>query len=77
MYVKEYRIRYDPEADAAYVKIKSGKISDTIEVSEDTFLDVDNHKHIIGLEILNFSKKKVNLNELIARQFGNLIAVVK
>lgn len=75
--MKEYKIRYDPEADAAYVKIKSGTISDTIEVSEDMFLDVDSRKHIIGLEILNFSKKKINLNELIARQFGNLVAVVK
>ncbi len=75
--MKEYRIKYDAEADAAYIKVKNGKVSDTVEISEDMFVDVDSRKHIIGLEILNFSKKKVNLNELIARQFGNLIAVVK
>lgn len=75
--MKEYRIKYDPEADAAYIKVKAGKVSDTVEINEDMFVDVDSHRHIIGLEILNFSKKKVNLNELIARQFGNLIAVVK
>lgn len=71
--MKKYIIEYDPEADAAYIRIsKKARIKDTIEISKGIFADIDSNRRFIGIEILNFSKKKTNVNELIARELNSI-----
>lgn len=53
-----FKITYDPEADAMYIclkKIKRGQIDHTKEVSNLVFVDVDKKNQPLGIEILNVS----------------------
>ena len=71
--MKRYMIEYDSEADAAYIRINPrSKIKESVELEENVIADIDKNRKIVGLEILNFSKMKVKLNEFIIRQFENL-----
>lgn len=75
--MKKYIIEYDPEADAAYIRIaKKTKINDTIEISKGVYADVDKKSRFIGIEILNFSKKKTNVNKLIAKEFNRFAMAI-
>ncbi len=63
----EYKVKYDPTADALYIKIKEDKIKDTTEIDTNIIVDYNEKGEIIGIEILNFSKTKINLNQLITK----------
>jgi len=45
------KVRYDPEADILYILVKEGSIKDTIEVSDDLFVEYDENNHIAGIEL--------------------------
>lgn len=51
------RVRYDPEADALYIRFREGSIEETEEVSSGVLLDLDPDGNPMGLEILDASKK--------------------
>ena len=60
----EYRIDYDPSADALYIKIREDKIADSLEITDKIIVDLNEKKEIIGIEILNFSQTKIDLNNV-------------
>ncbi len=71
--MKRYIIEYDQDADAAYIRMaRRAKIRSTIEISKGVFADVDSKNKFVGIEILNFSKKKTNVNELIAKELNSI-----
>jgi len=74
--VFEYIIKYDPGADALYVKLREGKVADSEEVGEGVVVDYDDKGEVIGIELLEFSKKRVDLGELIVKGL-NVAAVTK
>ena len=50
-------IRYDPEADAAYIRFKKGKFQITTQrLSEDIAIDYAPDGTVVGIEILEASK---------------------
>ena len=51
------KISYDKEVDAAYLKLSDGQPSGVIEISEGVNLDVTEDGKIIGIEILDATKK--------------------
>jgi uncharacterized protein YuzE len=51
------RVRYDPEADALYIRFREGVIEETDEVSSGVMLDLDVDGNPVGLEILNAAQK--------------------
>ena len=51
------RIEYDSEADALYILIREARADDNIDIEDGVTVDVDEHKHIVGLEILDASKR--------------------
>lgn len=51
------RIEYDPQADAVYLRLKRGRVHETVEVSDDVFLDLDEKGDPLGIEILFVSKR--------------------
>ena len=67
MALSEYTIRYDAYADVLYVKIREGKVAESDEVENGIILDYDINGNIIGIEILDFSKRKIDLNELVVK----------
>ncbi len=51
------RVHYDNEIDALYIKLGNQKPEGVIEISEGVNLDTTAENKIVGIEILNASKK--------------------
>jgi len=61
-------IKYDEEVGAFYFKIKDGRrISHTIPLGNDKFLDVDESGQAIGLEIIHEETMPVEFKEILRR----------
>ncbi len=66
------KIRYDPDADAMYIKFREVEVDHTEELDKNTIVDYDKKNQVIGVEIL-FVKER-NPNILKKFQFENLIS---
>lgn len=55
------KIRYDPEADAMYIKLKEATVDHTQEVDENTIIDFDKEGMVIGFELLFVKEKNPHL----------------
>lgn len=51
------KIEYDPEADALYIQLREVDAADNIDIEEGVSVDLDAERHIVGLEILDASKR--------------------
>ena len=51
------RIHYDQEVDAIYIKFGNQKPDGVVELSEGVNLDTTSENKIVGIEILNASKR--------------------
>ena len=51
------RIEFDPEADALYVRFKDERPADNVDIQEGITADFDANKRLIGIEILNVSRR--------------------
>ena len=51
------KIEYDPEADALYIQIREAHPHDNIDIEDGVTVDVDEDSHIVGVEILDASKR--------------------
>jgi uncharacterized protein YuzE len=65
---------YDKVANALYFRLTYQKIDTTEEISEDILVDYDNKGKIVGIEILNFTKKNLNLNNLILMNEDEIVS---
>ena len=74
--MRKYTVEYDAEADAAYIRLVKkgeGSVKETVEFGDDEMqADLDSEGNVIGVEILNFSKRSVPVNELIAKGIENI-----
>ena len=61
------KVYYDEQIDALYLQFSKGKPDGVVEISEGVNLDVTEKGKIIGIEILN-SSKKVDLNTILSYQ---------
>lgn len=69
---------YDKIADVLYIKISHEEIEESDEVSPGIVIDYSKNQKIVGIEVLNYSQRNLNLNELITLQSDELIpAIVK
>ncbi len=50
-------IRYDPEADAMYIKLREGEYEISEEIREGIIVDFDKNNEIIGIEILDAKER--------------------
>ena len=50
-------ITYDKIADAVYVRVSDAVVADTIKFDDTLFVDKDSTGSIVGIEILDASKK--------------------
>jgi len=65
------RIEYDKEADALYIQLREASVEDNIDIEEGVTVDLDEKRHIVGIEILDASKK-LSLEELVNITIQNL-----
>ena len=65
------KIEYDPEADALYIQVREVDAADNIDIEDGVSVDVDVERHIVGLEILDASKRltAADLSSIVIRRF--------
>ena len=51
------KVQYDKEVDAAYIKLSNFKPTGVVEIIEGLHIDTTDDGKIVGIEILNVSKK--------------------
>ena len=62
------KLNVDKEADALYLRLDDSPIVESEEVSPGVVLDYNEANEVVGVEMLNLSKRSSNLN-LSALQF--------
>jgi uncharacterized protein YuzE len=65
------KIEYDREADALYIQIREAEVNDNIDIEEGVTVDLDENGHIVGVEILDASKK-LSLKDIVNITIENL-----
>ena len=68
------RIEYDREADALYIQFQNLKPKENIDIEEGITVDLDEKKHLIGIEILDVSHR-FPLDTLSTITVQNLLSV--
>ncbi len=66
------KITYDPEADALYILLHDVEPGDNVDLEEGVTVDLDRSGHIIGLEVLDASKR-LTAEELTNIHYENLL----
>ena len=51
------RFDYDPEVDALYLRLSESKVLESEEVQPGIVLDFDEKGNVVGVEVLNASKR--------------------
>lgn len=51
------KITYDKNADAMYIEIQEGEFFTNKKINGETIIDLDKNQNILGIEILNVSKR--------------------
>jgi len=64
-------IEYDKEADALYIQLREAYADDNIDIEEGITVDLDEKRHIVGIEILDASKK-LSLKDIVNITIENL-----
>ncbi|MCF2138409.1 MAG: DUF2283 domain-containing protein [Candidatus Thorarchaeota archaeon] len=70
------RMEYDKVADVMYFRIDSGKVANSIEIAEGIIVDYNKSGEAIGIEILAYSQRNLDLNQLIHLDSEELVAEV-
>jgi uncharacterized protein YuzE len=58
------KVSYDPDVDAVYLELLKGEPDGVIEVAEGIHIDISTDGKILGIELLDASKK-VSLDSLL------------
>ena len=67
---------YDKVANEMYIRFSNEKVRVTEEISEGIIVDYGLEDEIIGIEILNYSKRKLDLNEIVKLDSDEIVPVV-
>ncbi|MBS3074983.1 DUF2283 domain-containing protein [Candidatus Pacearchaeota archaeon] len=51
------KIEYDKYADAVYIEFSKGEFAKNKKIDNDTIIDLDENDNILGIEIINVSKR--------------------
>jgi uncharacterized protein YuzE len=64
---------FDKIANALYIRISSEKVLNSDEIAEGIIIDYGKNENILGVEVLNFTDKNLNLNDLVQMTIEELI----
>jgi len=65
------KIEYDKEADALYIQLREAYVDDNIDIEEGITIDLDEKRNIVGIEILDASRK-LSLKDIVNITIENL-----
>ena len=64
------KIEYDQQADAMYIRLRSGVVAESDEVRPGVVLDFDERGRVLGIEMLDVSQQADNPRELAMELVG-------
>lgn len=67
---------FDKVADVLYINFSNEEIINSEEMNSSIIIDYGKKQKIIGIEILNYSKRNINLNELIQLSSEEIIPAI-
>ncbi len=67
---------FDKVANALYLRFSYEKVQTTEEIAEGIIIDYGKGNHKVGIEILNFSDRHLNLNDLIQMDAEEIIPMI-
>ncbi|MCX7209449.1 MAG: DUF2283 domain-containing protein [Burkholderiales bacterium] len=65
------KIEYDQQADAMYIRLRAGSVAESDEVRPGVVLDFDAEGQVLGIEMLDVSKRTDNPRELAMELIGD------
>lgn len=65
------KVEYDQQADAMYIRLRGGKVIESEKVRPDVVLDFDAQGQLLGIEMLDVSKRNDNPRELAMELIGD------
>jgi uncharacterized protein YuzE len=65
------KIEYDQQADAMYIRLRVGVVAESEEVRPGVVLDFDTQGQVLGIEMLDVSKRTDNPRELAMELIGD------
>lgn len=65
------KIEYDQQADAMNIRLRAGSVAESDEVRPGVVLDFDAEGQVLGIEILDVSKRTDNPRELAMELIGD------
>jgi len=72
----EIVLRYDRSVDALYIKLKEDRVAESDEVAPGIIVDYNDRGEVVGIEVLPFSKRDVDIRKLITEGVESLILAV-
>ena len=67
---------FDKVANTLYIRLESGDVKESDEIAQGIIIDYSKRKKILGIEILNYSSRSLNLNYLIGLTNDELIPAI-
>jgi uncharacterized protein YuzE len=64
------RLQYDPKADAIYIRLIAGTVTESDEMRPGVVFDFDADGRVLGIEMLDVSKRTDNPRELAMEVVG-------
>jgi uncharacterized protein YuzE len=65
------KVEYDQQADAMYIRLRAGDVAESEEVRPGVVLDFDTQGQVLGIEMLDVSKRTDNPRELAMELIGD------
>ncbi len=69
-------VSFDKVANTLYIQFSREPVKETEEISGGIIVDYGENESIIGIEILNYSQRKINLNEIIQLNPEEIIPMI-
>jgi len=69
-------LSFDKVADALYIRFSYEKVKESEEIADGIILDYNEGDKLIGIEVLNYSKRHLDLNELITLNSDEIIPAI-
>ncbi|OFT62579.1 hypothetical protein HMPREF3159_03445 [Brachybacterium sp. HMSC06H03] len=48
-----FKVTHDPEAEAAYIRVREGQVTETRDLGNNALLDIDKDGNALGIELLD------------------------
>jgi len=72
----EIVLRYDKSVDALYIKLKEDRVAESDEVAPGIIVDYNDRGEVVGIEVLQFSKRDIDIKKLITEGIETLLLAV-